>query len=549
MNAIDLFDIVNKDVSVEIEKDTLIRLNYSGNILYVTFWRDNILMQKILACDSPQRLLEWSVDIDYYKLIYGLKKVDPTKANNFWFDLHFEPTTNKLVVNEANITVEINSSEKSFRHIPSLDFLNEKEPDSQTVFHHREWQKLYSTAHIARGTNADLLIESVGNDIYCYANSPTIRGLYTLTTQKSSSFNTFKLPFDLFDYLQSQKQHPNYVEISTYLDDEIVMVETGNTRFFFPYESLKSQSHGFIEIHKESIEIAIQKAALETALKVAIGNADIDCNEVYISLNSKETLAIEGKSKIKEVRLKKPVKTDKQSKTLLNASTLLDLLEVLEEDNLHLYLPGNRFEPFVIETKGVMIFCSGIYKPSRQTQQNYEQADTKVVYRRKQSDDTEFIVTAVEQSALAYLNQEVLSIEQEDLEYMREAGYSEDYANYYSQTSKLVNIYGHSMYIYKQARRTLKQSDIPIKGSIRQELRDRTKELVDAMAEATWYANPDTLDTQMNSSFEGKHLATETEKILIMQNDCYLKAGRVLEVLKELPKTYVLNMAVVTTAS
>jgi hypothetical protein len=377
-----------------------------------------------------------------------------------------------------------------------------------------------------------------------------MRGVYVLTAQgKNSSFDTFKLPFELLEYLQSCREHPNYVEISTYFDDVMVMVEAGNTRFFLPYE-LRLQLYGFLEIHEESVELAIQKSKLEDALKSAIGNADteeMDCNEVYLSLDGEKTLTIEGKSQINEIWLKKPVKTDKQPKMLLNAATLLDLLATLEEDNLHLYLPSARFEPLVIETSGLMIYCSGLYKPSRQIQQRYETADTQVVYRRKQSDETEFIVTAIERSILApYLTKGILRMEEEELENMKDSGYSEGYANYCFLLNQLQNMYGHSMYVYKQARRVLKgKSDTPIKTSVRQELSDRIKELIDAMAESTWYANSDNLEARMNPcEFDREELTSETEKILAMRNDCCLKAGRVLEVLRELPKTYELGMTV-----
>jgi hypothetical protein len=65
------------------------------------------------------------------------------------------------------------------------------------------------------------------------------------------------------------------------------------------------------------------------------------------------------------------------------------------------------------------------------------------------------------------------------------------------------------------------------------------------MAESTWYANSDNLEARMNPcEFDREELTSETEKILAMRNDCCLKAGRVLEVLRELPKTYELGMTV-----
>jgi len=551
MNYHQLIQILNQATEEAEWGKTYVRLQWFGGYLSITYMHNDLLIQQALSCGSTQKVQYWEIEVEVKELIHAINL--DTKSDPYFVDLCFNPETNTLTVSCGEkcststelLAVECNSDEEYY--LPSLNFLEESTTE-KVVIPKQEWDKIDSAVCIARQNieESRLLLEAHGDSIYISVKADSMAGYYCLETKAHpDTFNSIFLPFEVVDFIKTLWS-ANYIRLEFYKDWSVIVIG-GDTRIFLK-SNLAIKRSNILEEPNTNVRGQVNREELIKAIKdVSIENTSSNLISLYFT--SSTSMQVEGGKGIKYLRVK--AKNDEvQARILVSGDEFNDLLASINETNVSLSLPTNKFEPMVIKTLGTRIYYAGFISESPSKPRLRDQGKTRSpnygsvpvvteVFSRRQADGTTLVVESVEHSPLDYYKTLAdLKAQDDALRLKKETTHMGDIVYELSKV-ELEELLPKAKTIAQKARTK------HLAEPMRSELRDRLKELQEVLDETE-----ERLKDEANQNLDWMKLAKgvgiyKGPTINVMNSiNIRLKAGRVLEVMEQKAKISRLTMSV-----
>jgi hypothetical protein len=549
MNGNELYKVLS-EIPVSSDDRALVNVGYYSKYLILTYHHDRFICQKFISCDTVQNIPKWNITVESDDFIHALHKASDYRnpRTKEKMRVWYRPDESRIVIEGEQYQQTYVSAANIYLYdtVPPKFIPFDDSMDAEIALLPKEWKQLYPFIHVARKGDNTIKLTTQGSHVWVTASSPSMHSYAYLKVRDShNSTHTLSLDSEVVEYIQSLNPQPSYVELQLF-ENKVVILLTGERLIVdrIGHEGLK-----VMETLDGSI-LSVKKTELAKALASCAGTPtlnDPDCNQVSLSYTQKTGLIVSGNNRRQKIKAVDQV--TEEGKIMLCSVALLDLLEEIEFDDLELELPAEEhpYEPLKITTRGAVYLVAGVVKKNRSFHRIQSVSDVwdesephkELVHSRCQNDGYTLNFFLVEESPLEP------HFSQEELEaFFKESPYEDPHVDpnpnpieqeFYRAIHELQDAYHRAVTIARLTRQS---------GALSQELRDRLKELKQVFVHSAHCFDYE-LNDQIVSNLDSEYLMREITQVRYSLQNIQVKAGRLLETLKNLDKTYRIEMTLV----